>query len=211
MIYEISWQAVGDPVSLMIRVSSRILGTWRSYRPGEDMSNANCHYWPAEIRQGGAGCVHRPGRYRRRRVLHPRQGGRPARPASGRSRRTRRQRCFSSRSLKGPEALEALRSLDVDLGRHGLRAAVRAAGVHRHPAPRHDPVSPVAAARDIAARAPSTGPSSAATRARGSRSSGRATVSTKARSSCRRRPPSVPTTRWGACISTGCSRWAWRP
>ena len=61
--------------------------------------------------------------------------------------------------------------------------------------------------RATAVRAPSTGPSSGATPEPGSPSFGRPTASTRGRSCCKRRRPSVPMTRSEAFISSGCFRW----
>ena len=66
-------------------------------------------------------------------------------------------------SLKGPEAIGALREPQSRSRRHGLCAAVRPAGVRRHPEATGPFSSIPRCCRAIGDRAPSIGPSSAAT------------------------------------------------
>ena len=89
---------------------------------------------------------------------------------------------------------------------HGVRAAVRAAGLRATSRSTARSSTTRRCCRSTAAPRRSTGRSSAATRRPASPSSAPPTASTKARWCCRRRRRSGPTTRWAACTSTACSR-----
>ena len=93
---------------------------------------------------------------------------------------------------------------------HGLRAAVRAAGVRAKSRSTARSSTTRRCCRSTAARRRSTGRSRAARRRPASPSSGRPTAWTRARWSCRSARRSARTTPWAASTSTACSRWASR-
>jgi len=130
------------PVSLMIRVSSQVLGTWRRIDRGEDISNANCHYWPAKIWKSGAGCVPGPGDTVAGVFLHPDKeasrltlfGPEPENAASG---------YFSSAHSRGPKRWRrGARSMWTWASWHTFCSLRRKSS---QDSPMDDPVSPLAA------------------------------------------------------------------
>jgi len=113
-------------------------------------------------------------------------------------------RLFQFPSLKTPEALEACARSTWTWG-HGLRAAVRAARVHRHSTPRDDSISPLPAAQI------SRSEFDQLAIIHGDTLTG-LTISVRATTDegpviLQKETPIGRTTRWAASISTGCSRW----
>ena len=122
---------------------------------------------------------------------------------------------FQFQSLKAPEAAAGAEGARRRHRHHGVRAAVRAAGLRQHSEARHDPVPPVAAAEvprpafdqlaDLARRDEDRPHHLPPDRRPGRRPGDPAEGNAR----------SAPTTRWARSTSTACSRWAcrrcWRP
>ena len=122
-------------------------GTLRRERhsTGSGRRYARRHRRSAGLRESGAGSLCRPRRYDRRCVCRAGKAGLAPRPAG------RRRRGTEIPGLPLPEILRAggaggAQIMQRRYRRHGLCAAVRAAGILRDPEARHDPVSSLGAA-----------------------------------------------------------------